>query len=64
MTAAMVSYAFNEMNSDIVVAVIVPENIGSQRVLEKAGFTKEGISKNALFKHDKVYNEHKFALYK
>lgn len=40
MAAAMVDYAFKEMNANKVVAVTVIENIGSQRVLEKAGFTK------------------------
>ncbi len=40
MAAAMIDYAFKEMSSDQVVAVTIPENIGSQRVLEKAGFKK------------------------
>jgi ribosomal-protein-alanine N-acetyltransferase len=38
--AAMAEYAFREMGSDLVVAVTDLANIGSQRVLEKAGFTK------------------------
>jgi [ribosomal protein S5]-alanine N-acetyltransferase len=40
MATAMVNYAFKEMNSAQVVAVTIIENIGSQRVLEKAGFQK------------------------
>ena len=40
MAAAMVKYAFEEMDSQMIVAVTVIENIASQRVLEKAGFTK------------------------
>ncbi len=41
MATAMVRYAFEKMSSQMVVAVTVIENIGSQRVLEKAGFTKK-----------------------
>lgn len=37
-------------------------NIGSQRVLEKAGFTREGVLKKAVFKDGKVLDEVRYAL--
>ena len=37
MATAMVAHAFSDPNTVEVVAVTVPENIGSQRVLQKAG---------------------------
>lgn len=40
MASAMVDYAFEKLHSLHMAAVTIPENIGSQRVLQKAGFTK------------------------
>lgn len=39
-------------------------NIGSRRVLEKAGFLLEGIMKNGVCKHDKIYDYCMYALIK
>lgn len=36
-------------------------NLASQRVLEKCGFQKEGIFRNAIFKRGKVWDEVRFA---
>jgi len=36
-------------------------NIPSQRVLEKCGFIKEAIFKNAIFKNGKLFNEVRYA---
>lgn len=41
----MVSYAFNELKLHRIEAGVMPNNIPSIRVLEKAGFHKEGIAK-------------------
>jgi len=47
MASAMVDYAFAQLGNPYMAAVTVPENIGSQRVLEKAGFNKmEDIVRN------------------
>ncbi|QQL51585.1 GNAT family N-acetyltransferase [Mucilaginibacter ginkgonis] len=43
MTKGIVDYAFNQKGVDLVYAVTVPENIGSRKVLEKAGFADKGI---------------------
>ncbi|MCH6269105.1 GNAT family N-acetyltransferase [Neobacillus citreus] len=40
----LVQYAFNELNLHRIEAGVMPHNIGSIRVLEKAGFHKEGIA--------------------
>ncbi|WP_163100302.1 GNAT family N-acetyltransferase [Peribacillus alkalitolerans] len=40
----IVDYAFNELNLHRIEAGVMPHNIGSIRVLEKAGFHKEGIA--------------------
>jgi [ribosomal protein S5]-alanine N-acetyltransferase len=41
----IVSYAFETLNLHRIEAGVMPHNIGSIRVLEKAGFHKEGIAK-------------------
>ncbi|OIK09292.1 alanine acetyltransferase [Bacillus sp. MUM 116] len=40
----LVDYAFNELKLHRIEAGVMPHNIGSIRVLEKAGFHKEGIA--------------------
>lgn len=40
----LVQYAFNELQLHRIEAGVMPHNIGSIRVLEKAGFHKEGIA--------------------
>ncbi|MBD1382195.1 GNAT family N-acetyltransferase [Metabacillus arenae] len=41
----VVSYAFNELKLHRIEAGVMPHNLGSIRLLEKAGFHKEGIAK-------------------
>jgi ribosomal-protein-alanine N-acetyltransferase len=50
----MLNYAFNHLNFNSVDAVIDPDNVGSEKVLQKSGFRKE-----AHFKEDE-YFEGKF----
>ena len=40
--------AFNALHFHRIIAGVEPENIGSIRVLEKAGFTREGYSRKIL----------------
>lgn len=42
----LVAYAFHTLNLHRLEAGVMPHNIGSIRVLEKAGFHKEGIAKS------------------
>ncbi len=46
-----VPFLFELKQVDRVQALILPENIGSRRVLEKCGFTFEGTLRRALFLH-------------
>lgn len=38
-------------------AWVYSENTASARVLEKAGFSRDAVLRNALYKHDKLYDE-------
>ena len=44
-TKLVVNYAFEILNLHRIEAGVMPDNIGSIRVLEKAGFHKEGVAK-------------------
>ncbi len=58
----LVLYAFEKMDLVRLHAGVFEYNLGSMRVLEKNGFAKEGISKKAIFKNGKFWEEHRFAL--
>jgi [ribosomal protein S5]-alanine N-acetyltransferase len=45
----LINYAFTELNLHRLEAGTLPHNYASQRVLEKAGFRREGYAKNYLF---------------
>ena len=47
---AMVQYAFTEMNMHCIYSRILAHNIPSINMVEKCGFTKEGIQKQRVFK--------------
>jgi RimJ/RimL family protein N-acetyltransferase len=49
---AMAHYALTEADLHRVVLRIAPGNAASARVAEKAGFTREGVARNAGFIHD------------
>ena len=53
-------YGFNKLALNRVYAGVFEYNITSMKVLEKNGYKKEGIFKNAILKNDKVYDEHRF----
>ncbi|WP_373518944.1 GNAT family N-acetyltransferase, partial [Pricia sp.] len=55
-------YAFEELKLIRIFAGVFEYNVGSMRVLEKNGFLKEGISKKAIFKNGKFWEEHRYAL--
>lgn len=59
--ALLVRHAFDELALVRVYAGIFEYNLGSMRVLEKNGFQKEGISKKAVFKNGKFWDEHRYA---
>ena len=58
----LVRHAFDKLALVRLYAGIFEYNVGSMRVLEKNGFQKGGISKKTIFKNDKFWDEHRFAL--
>lgn len=59
---AVLNYAFRELNFHSIEAQLTPENTGSVRILEKAGFKKEGHFKenyfyNGVFSDTAVYSK-------
>jgi len=60
----MADYAFEHFDLVRLQAGVFDGNPASMRVLEKAGFVKECVSKNALCKNDQIFDEHVFVLLK
>lgn len=54
-------YGFNELDIVRIHTGVFDYNIASQIVLEKCGFTKEGIFKKAIFKNGKIYDEIRYS---
>ncbi len=48
--------AFKELDIIRITGLVYAPNIASQRVLEKNGFIREGIQKNAVYKNKKIYD--------
>lgn len=53
-------YGFDMLHLNRIYTGVFDYNIASMKVLAKNGYKKEGIFKNAIFKNDKVYDEHRF----
>ena len=54
-------YAFDVLKITRIYAGIFEYNIASMKVLEKNGFQNEGISEKAVFKNDKIWDEHRYS---
>ena len=48
--------AFTELDIIRITGLVYEPNIASQRVLEKSGFVREGLQKNAVWKDGRVYD--------
>ena len=57
-------YAFSNLDIIRIQAGVLSKNPASMRVLEKAGYQKEGISRNAIVKNDEILDEHVYAILK
>lgn len=57
----MVSYYFNSMKLERIYAYIIPDNIPSWKLLEKAGFEREGLLKGLMRKEGKRYDHYIYA---
>jgi len=58
----MIDYAFKNFDLARLQAGVYHTNPASMRVLEKAGFTKEGVLRKAILKRGEFLDEHVFAL--
>ncbi len=58
------AYAFANLDIIRIQAGVLSKNPASMRVLEKAGYQKEGIFKNAIIKNGEVLDEHVYAILK
>ena len=57
-------YAFTHLEFIRLQASVYSKNPASMRVLEKAGYLKEGVMRNAVIKGDEVLDEHMYAILK
>lgn len=57
-------YGFQNLDIVRIHTGVFDFNIGSQKVLEKCGFVKEGVFRNALLRNGKIYDEIRYALLK
>jgi ribosomal-protein-alanine N-acetyltransferase len=56
------NYAFTQLDLIRLQASVYSKNPASMRVLEKAGYQKEGIMRNAVIKNGVVMDEHLYAI--
>jgi ribosomal-protein-alanine N-acetyltransferase len=57
-------YAFTNLDFIRLQASVYSKNPASMRVLEKAGYVKEGVMKNAVIKGGEILDEHMYAILK
>ena len=60
----IVNYGFKNLDIIRIQAGVLSNNPGSMRVLEKAGFIKEGILNNGIIKNGEILDEHIFGICK
>lgn len=61
---AVLQYGFNSMGLHSVEAIIRPENTGSIKLIEKAGFVREGYFKDYIFHNGKFCDETVYSMIK
>jgi ribosomal-protein-alanine N-acetyltransferase len=59
---ALVRWGFDNLNLHRIQAVCVVGNVGSARVLEKVGFTLEGVWREASFEHGRFVDLEQYSL--
>jgi RimJ/RimL family protein N-acetyltransferase len=60
----MCKYGFENLDINRINASVMDFNVASQKVLNKCGFEKEGVLKQALFKLGKFHDDHRYGLLK
>ena len=57
----MTQYGFEELQLERIFAAVFDFNLASMRALEKNGYQKEGVFRNAVIKNDQICDEHRYA---
>ena len=60
----MTSYGLQSLDFIRIHTGVFEYNIGSMRVLEKNGYTKDGVFKKSIFKNGKIWDEHRYSIIK
>lgn len=60
--ALISNYAFDKLGAICITGYALSNNPASMRVMEKAGYTRQGIIKQSVIKNGEVLDEHIFAL--
>lgn len=55
-TKALIKYAFEQLNLNLIYSHIIDYNIASQRAKEKSGFKKDGVLRNRIYKNGEYHN--------
>ena len=58
----MTDYAFKVLDVNRIYTSVFENNHASMRVLEKNGYTKEGVLRKAVYKNDVFLDEHRFGI--
>ena len=58
----VMEFAFSTLNIHRIEAYVAPQNLGSIRVLEKSGFTREGLLRELLFINGKWVDHYMYAI--
>jgi [ribosomal protein S5]-alanine N-acetyltransferase len=61
---SIVEYGFNKMGLNRIEAFISPHNLPSKKIIEKAGFTQEGVLREHYKWENKIYDSVVFSLLK
>ncbi|WP_217988498.1 GNAT family N-acetyltransferase [Paucisalibacillus globulus] len=62
--ASVLEYCFVELGIHRMGAITYPENVASNSLLEKAGFTREGLLRGYLFQHNKFHDAYVLSMLK
>lgn len=57
-------YAFSNFDIICIQAFVLGKNPASMRVLEKAGYNKQGVLKQSVMKNGEIFDEHVYAAYR
>lgn len=60
----VIDYLFREKGVVRVGAVIIPENAGSSRVVEKLGFTREGLLRDYIMQNQQSHDVYSYSMLK